>query len=487
MFERYTEKARRVIFFARYEAAQFGNPYIETEHLLLGLLREDKGLTHRFLAKTPAEAIRQQIEAATTVREKVSTSVDLPLSNESKRVLAYAAEEAERLSHRHIGTEHLLLGLLREEKAFAAQILNERGVRLSAVREQLLKAAHESGVAPLAQGASSVSRFSANISQKASAGELRPFVGREKELESLERVLGRSTKNNAVLVGEPGVGKRAIVEGLAWRISEGNAPSFLAAKTIVELDIVTIVKLQRVLGGQTHPVEPNTIFFMNELHSLLAAEPTAEADGGVALKTALLDGKIQCICSATPEEYRKAREKHRWLDRFFRTINVPPMGETEALAVLLSHKDRLERSHVVIYTEDALEHAVRYSTLFIKDRHLPDKALDLMDEAAAYVNARPARLPEEIIEVRKRIKFIVHRMENCIANHEFEKARFYSDEERKERDNLRELLKKHGIDETAGSQVTREDVEEVLSRWTGIPVKTIRETRPEAGPATAEK
>jgi ATP-dependent Clp protease ATP-binding subunit ClpC len=488
MFERYTEKARRVIFFARYEAAQFGNPYIETEHLLLGLLREDKALTHRFLAKTPAEAIRQQIEAATTIREKVSTSVDLPLSNESKRVLAYAAEEAERLANRHIGTEHLLLGLLREEKAFGAQILNERGVRLSAVREQLAKAPGEPGVAPSAQGTSSVSRFSANITQKASAGELRPFVGREKELESLERVLGRSTKNNAVLVGEPGVGKRAIVEGLAWRISDGNVPSFLAAKAIVELDIAAIVKHQRALGGPAHPVEPNTIFFMNELHSLLAGEPGAdEADGSVALKTALLGGKIQCICSATPEEYLHARKKHRWLDRCFRMIDVPPMSEAEALAVLVSAKAHLENFHAVTYTDDALRHAVHYSSVYIKDRQLPDKALDLTDEAAAYVNARPVHWPEEVIEVRKRIKLIVRQMENCIANHEFEKARLYSDEERKERDNLRELLKKHNIDEAASSRVTREDVEEVLSRWTGIPVKTIRETRPDAGPEAAEK
>jgi ATP-dependent Clp protease ATP-binding subunit ClpC len=204
------------------------------------------------------------------------------------------------------------------------------------------------------------------------------------------------------------------------------------------------------------------------------------------LKTALLDGKIQCICAATPEEYRKAREKHRWLDRCFRAINVPPMNEAEALAVLLSAKAHLERFHSVTYTEDALQHAVHYSSVYIKDRHLPDKALDLMDEAAAYVNARPVHWPEEVIEVRKRIKFIVHQMENCIANHEFEKARVHSDEERKERENLRELLKKHGIDEAASSRVTREDVEEVLARWTGIPVSTIRQGSP-PGPEDAGK
>ena len=227
MFERYTEKARRVIFFARYEASQFGSPYIETEHLLLGLLREDKALTNRFLrSHASVESIRKQIEGHTTIREKVSTSVDLPLSNECKRVLAYAAEEAERLSHKHIGTEHLLLGLLREEKCFAAEILMERGLRLPTIREELQRTTQDKPAAQpgakqqRASGApaneqSMLAEFSRDLTQAAMDQQLDPLVGRDNEVDRVIQILCRRTKNNPVLIGEPGVGKTAIVEGLA--------------------------------------------------------------------------------------------------------------------------------------------------------------------------------------------------------------------------------------------------------------------------------
>jgi ATP-dependent Clp protease ATP-binding subunit ClpC len=212
MFERYTEKARRVIFFARYEASQFGSPYIETEHLLLGLLREDKALTNRFLrSHASVESIRKQIEGHTTIREKVSTSVDLPLSNECKRVLAYAAEEAERLSHKHIGTEHLLLGLLREEKCFAAEILHERGLRLPTIREELARTSQEKAQPQRQRESSLLAEFSRDLTQAAMDSQLDPLVGREGEVDRVIQILCRRTKNNPVLIGEPGVGKTAIV------------------------------------------------------------------------------------------------------------------------------------------------------------------------------------------------------------------------------------------------------------------------------------
>src|SRR5438046_2150563 len=242
MFERYTEKARRVIFFARYEATQFGSPYIETEHLLLGLLREDKALTNRFLrSHASIESIRKQIEGRTTVREKVSTSVDLPLSQECKRVLNYAAEEAERLSHKHIGTEHLLLGLLREEKCFAAEILHERGLRLSTIREELGRVQNERMSSGRPKETSLLAEFSRDLTQAAMENQLDPLIGRENELERVVQILCRRTKNNPVLIGEPGVGKTAIVEGLAQRIADGNVPSFLADKRILGLDLSLIV------------------------------------------------------------------------------------------------------------------------------------------------------------------------------------------------------------------------------------------------------
>ncbi len=242
MFERYTEKARRVIFFARYEASQFGSPYIETEHLLLGLLREDKALANRFLRSHAAiESIRKQIEAHPTIREKVSTSVDLPLSHECKRVLAYGAEEAERLNHKHIGTEHLLLGLLREEKCFAAEILHERGLRLSQVREEIQRSSSEKVASNRPKESSLLAEFSRDLTQAAIDGSLDPLIGRDYELERVVQILCRRTKNNPVLIGEPGVGKTAIVEGLAQKIADGDVPSFLSDKRILALDLSLIV------------------------------------------------------------------------------------------------------------------------------------------------------------------------------------------------------------------------------------------------------
>src|SRR5262245_44833696 len=285
MFERYTEKARRVIFFARYEASQFGSPYIETEHLLLGLLREDKALTNRFLRShaSSVESIRKQIEGHTTIREKVSTSVDLPLSNECKRVLAYAAEEAERLSHKHIGTEHLLLGVLREEKCFAAEILHERGLRLSAIREELARSTQEK--APAQRSGSSresslLAEFSRDLTQAAMDSQLDPLVGREGEVERVVQILCRRTKNNPVLIGEPGVGKTAIVEGLAQRIADGDVPSFLAEKRILGLDLSLIVAGTKYRGQFEERLKTimkelmenqNCIIFIDELHTLVGA------------------------------------------------------------------------------------------------------------------------------------------------------------------------------------------------------------------------
>jgi ATP-dependent Clp protease ATP-binding subunit ClpC len=486
MFERYTEKARRVIFFARYEASQFGSPYIETEHLLLGLLREDKALTNRFLrSHASVESIRKQIEGHTTIREKVSTSVDLPLSNECKRVLAYAAEEAERLSHKHIGTEHLLLGLLREEKCFAAEILHERGLRLSSIREELARSTQEKAAPQRSRESSLLSEFSRDLTQAAMENQLDPLVGREGELERVVQILCRRTKNNPVLIGEPGVGKTAIVEGLAQRIAEGDVPSFLADKRILGLDLSLIVAGTKYRGQFEERLKTimkelmenqNAIIFIDELHTLVGAgSAEGSLDAANILKPALSRGEIQCIGATTPGEYRKSIEKDRSLERRFQSVKVPPPTEDDAVKILQGIKDRYEKFHAVTYTEEAIGFAVLHSNRYIPDRFLPDKAIDLIDEAGARVKLRQTSLPEEITDVQKRIKFIVHRMENAIANHEFEKARFYSDEERKERENLRALREKYHLDESATGVVGREDIEDVVSRWTGVPISSIKE------------
>ncbi len=495
MFERYTEKARRVIFFARYEASQFGSPYIETEHLLLGLLREDKALTNRFLrSHASVESIRKQIEGHTTIREKVSTSVDLPLSNECKRVLAYAAEEAERLSHKHIGTEHLLLGLLREEKCFAAEILMERGLRLPAIREELQRTTQEKPAAQQQKQQrgnnqqpeqSMLAEFSRDLTQAAMDQQLDPLVGRDTEVDRVIQILCRRTKNNPVLIGEPGVGKTAIVEGLAQKIADGEVPSFLADKRVLSLDLSLIVAGTKYRGQFEERLKTimkelmenqNSIVFIDELHTLVGAgSAEGSLDAANILKPALSRGEIQCIGATTPAEFRKSIEKDRSLERRFQAVKVPPPNEADAVKIIMGIKEKYEKFHAVSYTDDAIEFSVSHSSRYIPDRFLPDKAIDLIDEAGARVKLRQTTLPEELTEVQKRIKFIVHRMENAIANHEFEKARFYSDEERKERDNLRAMREKYHLDDSSAGIVTREDIEDVVSRWTGVPITSIKE------------
>ncbi|MCX6599390.1 MAG: ATP-dependent Clp protease ATP-binding subunit [Acidobacteria bacterium] len=486
MFERYTEKARRVIFFARYEASQFGSPYIETEHLLLGLLREDKALANRFLRSHAAlESIRKQVESQTTIREKVSTSVDLPLSHECKRVLAYAAEEAERLSHKHIGTEHLLLGLLREEKSFAAEILHERGLRLNQVREEIARSSSEKQSSSRSKESSLLAEFSRDLTQAAIDGTLDPLIGRDYELDRVIQILCRRTKNNPVLIGEPGVGKTAIVEGLAQKIADGDVPSFLADKRILALDLSLIVAGTKYRGQFEERLKTimkelmdnqNAVIFIDELHTLVGAgSAEGSLDAANILKPALSRGEIQCIGATTPAEFRKSIEKDRSLERRFQAVKVPPPNEADAIKIMYGIKERYEKFHAVAYTNEASESSVSASSRFIPDRYLPDKAIDLIDEAGARVKLKQTTLPSDVSEIQKRIKFIVHRMENAIANHEFEKARFYSDEERKERENLRALREKYNLDDTSTGVVTKDDIEDVVARWTGVPMTAIRE------------
>src|SRR5450631_3961806 len=486
VFERYTEKARRVIFFARYEASQYGSPYIEPEHLLLGLMREDKALANRFLRQQGSiESIRKEIEARITIRERISTSVEVPLSAECKRILNMAGEEAERLGVKHVGTEHLLLGILREEKCFGAEILMERGLRLSTLREELARTSGEKTTAARPKETSLLAEFSRDLTQAASEGSLDPLVGRDGEVERVIQILCRRTKNNPVLIGEPGVGKTAIVEGLAQRISDGDVPPFLADKRILSLDLSLIVAGTKYRGQFEERLKTimkelmesqNAIVFIDELHTLVGAgSAEGSLDAANILKPALSRGEIQCIGATTPAEYRKSIEKDRSLERRFQAVKVPPPNEEDATRILFGIKERYEKFHAVAYTDEVIENAVHASTRFIPDRFLPDKAIDLIDEAGARVKLRQTTLPGEVADIQKSIKFIVHRMENAIANHEFEKARFYSDEERKKREDLRVLREKYNLDDTSTGVVTKDDIDDVVARWTGIPMTAIRE------------
>jgi ATP-dependent Clp protease ATP-binding subunit ClpC len=470
MFERYTEKARRVIFFARYESAQFGSPFIETEHLLLGIVREDKALVNRFM-RSQGASIRQQVESQTTVREKTSTSVDLPLSNESKRVLAYAGEEADRLAHKHIGTEHLFLGLLREEKCFAAQILMERGVRLSEVREELARKPHEG--TQVQRRSSVLDELNPYLSDLEE--QTQPLVGRENELERLIELLSRFTRKNPVLVGEPGVGKRTIVGGLARRVADGNVPQSLAEKVILALDLPPLRVLEKDGSWQERldralvaAAEGGKIFFVNRMHDRPGGiSPVTPIHVTELLQRPIMAGKIQCIGTSTPASFAKLQADVHWLAEYFEPIDVAPANEETAIKVLQGIKGVYETFHNVSYSDDALAHAVLCATKHIKRRCLPGSAVDVIDEAGATAQMQQGSLPEEVVEVQKRIRFIVKRMESAIANHEFEKARFYSGEERKERDDLKDLRKKHQLDDNPALNVRREDIERAVSKLLG--------------------
>src|SRR6187399_376350 len=411
MFERYTERARRVLFFARYEATQLGSTLIETEHLLLGLIREGKGLTSRIFARShlSLENIRKEIEGRTVFREKVSTSVEIPFSAETKRVLQCAAEEADRLLHNYIGTEHLLLGILREERSVAASILMEKGMRLHTVREDIVQLLNEkTTLTRAAKETPLLAEFSRDLTESAMKNQLDPLVGRDYELERVQQVLCRRTKNNAVLIGEPGVGKTAIVEGLAQKVVYGDVPHFLADKRILALDISLIVagtkyrgqfeeRLKAIMKELTE--NPNIIVFIDELHTLVGAgSAEGSLDAANILKPALSRGEIRCIGATTPAEYRKYIEKDRSLERRFQAVKVDPPSEKETVQILMGIKDRYESFHHVEYTNDAIEAAVYQSSRYITDRFLPDKAIDLVDEAGARAKLRDAETVADAAE-----------------------------------------------------------------------------------------
>ncbi len=471
MFERYTEKARRVIFFGRYEASQFGSPYIETEHLLLGLLREDKALTNRFLRSHNAvESIRKQVETHTVVRERVSTSVDLPLSNECKRVLAYAAEEAERCGHKHLGTEHLFLGLLREEKCFATELLKERGIKLQTIREELAREPHhEEGTRAAETPAETGMR---DLTQAASEGQLEPVLGRCLEIDAVIEILSRFRNGNPVLVGDPGSGRTSIVEAVAQRIADGAAPPQLSGKRIAIFD-------SHLAGSQpTGRAVPKivddsgTIVFVGDLRSLLGpATGSGLALTSGSLRPSPFSGQIRCIATSTQSDYKECLHAAPWLRDVFRAVFVQPLDKHQTLSVLDARKARYETFHEVSYSEEALQHAVDSASRYLPDRALPGKALELLDAAAVRLRLQRPALPEEVREVEKRIQFITERMDSAIANHEFEKAKFYGDEEKKERENLRAARGKYELGEASSITVRPEDIEAVIASWSEYPFK----------------
>jgi ATP-dependent Clp protease ATP-binding subunit ClpC len=484
MFERYTERARRVLFFARYEATQLGSTQIETEHLLLGLIREGKGLTSRIFQRShlSLETIRKEIEGRTVFKEKVPTSVEIPFSPETKRVLQYAAEEADRLLHTYIGTEHLLLGILREERSVAAAILSEKGMRLTSVREDIVQLLNEKTAPARPKETPLLAEFSRDLTDAAAKNLLDPLVGRAEEVERVQQVLCRRTKNNAVLIGEPGVGKTAIVEGLAQKIVCGDVPHFLADKRLVALDISLIVagtkyrgqfeeRLKAIMKELTE--NPNIIVFIDELHTLVGAgSAEGSLDAANILKPALSRGEIRCIGATTPAEYRKYIEKDRSLERRFQSVKVDPPTESETIQVLMGIKDRYESFHHVEYAREALEAAVYQSSRYITDRFLPDKAIDLIDEAGARAKLRDAEMTAELGEITRVVRSSLE-LELETGSVGGDKAWVFPPDVPS---NLPLVRERQDVRSAATRvPILKRDIDEVVSKWTGVPLTSVTE------------
>ena len=470
MFERYTNKARQVIYFARYEALQYGSQVITPEHILLGLMREDKNIFARFFRfrnNLTVEIVRREIEERIVLRERISQSAELNLAPETKRILAFANDESIQLQNRHIEPEHLLLGLVREARSIAAEILSQYGLQIQKIREEIARqngspnfhaAGKEKSDTPHLQ------EFTRDLTAEAAVGKLDPLIGREAEIERVVEILCRRTKNNAVLIGESGVGKTAIIEGLAQKIVERRVPSFLENKRILSLDLSLIVagtkyrgQFEERLKQIMRELKENDqyIVFIDELHTLVGAgSAEGTLDAANILKPALSRGEIQCIGATTPGEFRKSIERDRSLERRFQAVKVVPPTEEEALQIVQGLAEKYEVFHQIRYSKEALEAAVYQTSRYIPDRFLPDKAIDVLDEAGARAKLRSQQEAKsepswkETIENWKRI----------------------TDE-----DHLLAFELKTLENSLVAVEVSKDDVEEVVARWTGVPVASIKQ------------
>ena len=485
MFEKFTEKAKRILFLARYEASQQGSKVIGTEHILLGLLKEGEETTRELFtrANVSMDLLQAELERRNPPREKLSTSIEIPFSEETKKALQFAEEEAERLMHPHIGTEHLLLGLLRLEDSVAGRMLAERGMRLFAVREDAVNIYKRRALPKKKKETPFLNEFARDLSEMAQRRVFDPLIGRELELERVVQVLSRRRKNNPVLLGEPGVGKTAIVEGLATRIVDGDVPPSLLNKRILALDLSLVVagtkyrgqfeeRLKGIISELTS--SDDVVMFIDEIHSLIGAgSAEGSLDAANILKPTLSRGEVQCIGATTPRDYHKYIEKDRALVRRFQPITIRPPDEGETMAILEGVKERYERFHGVRFDEDALRASVYQSNRYITDRFLPDKAIDVLDEAGARVKLGKRISYGEIKKVEQELRRAVEGMKNALARKDFDEAVAYHDKEVTLRRRHEELKQRYEDEANRILDVTRADVEEVIARWTGVPLQSV--------------
>jgi ATP-dependent Clp protease ATP-binding subunit ClpC len=467
MFERYTEKARRSLFLARYEASQCGSPQIEPEHLLIGILREDAPLSRRLsISEANLETIRTRLRANLAGKKILSTSVDMPLSKDTKKVLEYAAAEADNLKHSHVGADHLLLGIALDQSSGAAAILHEYGLSLERLREVAIERASEPA-APTPKAVEASAGPFRDLLAEAEKGEQTPLVGREREMERILRVLSRRTRNNVALIGEAGIGKTALVEGLAHRMVQAEVPAFLADRRLLAMDanslllpsIRAIVRgaHESVIDSLSHP--SSTILFIRGLFNLpVAGSAWTIVEAMRSLEPQLATNGLHCIATGSPAGFRASIEKAGTLTRLFEVIPVVPVNEEDAVRIVSVLKHKFEQFHEVTISDGAIETAVYASGPFLPGRHLPDRAIDLIDEACVAVKLRHEPEPPEMVAVRKRIRQHLRAVEKAIEQHEFAAARRYSDEEKKERDNLAALRAQSQPDTLQRGLVTSEDV-----------------------------
>ena len=497
MFERFTERARQVVVLAQDEARALKHNYIGTEHILLGLLREEEGLAARVLESLDitVEEVRAQVARIVGQGDEVTTG-QIPFTPRAKKVLELALREALSLGHNYIGTEHILLGLVRENEGVAARILLDFDADADKIRNEIIRMLSGPGrrqqggaAAPGEKAKSSklLDQFGRNLTKQASEGKLDPVVGRQTEIERVMQILSRRTKNNPVLIGEPGVGKTAVVEGLAARISANQVPELLKNKQIYTLDLAALVagskyrgefeeRLKKVMKEITQ--RGDIILFIDELHNLVGAGAAEGAiDAASILKPALARGELQTIGATTLDEYRKYLERDAALERRFQQIRVDEPSVDDTVQILRGLRDRYEAHHRCKISDDALHAAASLADRYIQDRHLPDKAIDLIDEAGSRMRIRTMSAPPRYRELEEEIEKVRKDKEDSIENQEFEKAASLRDKERKLTQKKRELEENWRQNEAEAEQpeVGEEEIADIVSMWTGIPVFKLTE------------
>jgi ATP-dependent Clp protease ATP-binding subunit ClpC len=499
MFERFTEKAIKVIMLAQEEARRLGHNFVGTEQILLGLIGEGTGVAAKVLKSMGVNLKDARIEVEKIIgRGSGFVAVEIPFTPRAKRVLELSLEEARQLGHNYIGTEHLLLGLIREGEGVAARVLENLGVDLSKVRTQVIRMLGETAEVTAGGGGGrtktpTLDEFGTNLTQMAAEGKLDPVVGRQTEIERVIQILGRRTKNNPVLIGEPGVGKTAIAEGLAQRIANRDVPDILEDKRVVTLDIGLLVAGTKYRGEFEERLKKimdeirqagNVVLVIDEVHTLIGAGAAEGAiDAANILKPALARGELQCIGATTLDEYRKHIERDAALERRFQPVMVGEPSVDETIEILFGLRDRYEQHHKLKIMDEALRAAAKLADRYISDRYLPDKAIDLVDEAGSRVRLINSQLPPAAKELDKELRQILRQKDDAVRSQDFQRAGELRDREIEIKAQIRAIAQTKKNETQNGSaespMVTEEDIAQIVASWTGIPVSKLTETESE--------